>query len=114
MGGLTGYLIIGAAIAFFALLNVLGRRKISRMPTDQLLNNQWVVDPATGQLVPAPGQHPRQGSPGSGGHHGGHHGGGFFGGGGHHGGGFSGGGGHHGGGGFSGGGDGGGGGGHHG
>ncbi len=103
MGGLTGFLTIGVAVAVIIVMNNLARRRVRRMNFDQ--NNQWVIDPQTGRPVPAP--------PGQ--HHQGHHPGGGFLGGGHHGGGHGGGlsgGGHHGGGG--GGGDGGGGGGHHG
>jgi uncharacterized membrane protein YgcG len=99
MGGLTGFLIILAAIAFFAVLNALARRRVRRMTDDQLAS-QWIVNPATGERVPAPPGHHHGHQGGPGGHGGtGHHGGGGSSGGGHGGGGFSGGdggGGHHG------------------
>lgn len=97
----VGFVIVVAAIAVFAVLNAVSRRRVSRMTNDQLYN-QWTIDPQTGERVPAPPGHYQQhgGSGPDGGHHG-HHGGGF--GGGHHGDGGFGGGGHHGGGGFSGG-----------
>jgi hypothetical protein len=103
MGGLTGFLIILAAIAFFGVLNARARRGIRRMTDDQLAS-QWIVDPVTGERVPAPPghHHGQQGGPGgqgSGDHGAGHHGGGGLHGGGHGGGlsgGGDGGGGHHG------------------
>jgi len=51
VGGLTGFVIMGVAIAAFAGLSFAARRRISRMTNDQLVS-QWIIDPVTGQRVP--------------------------------------------------------------
>ena len=92
MGIAIGIVLVAATIASFVVINA----RVGRMA--QRYNDQWTVDPQTGQPVP-PEQGPGQGAQHhGGGHHGSYGGGGQFGGG-HHGdssgGGDGGGGGHH-------------------